>query len=96
MVKKESKELKIFSCKRDSDRGKEKRRGRDGETSKIGGKRKRRERGEKDLWLLKGEKGKEDKEEKKEGSKQEMEAKDREIKMKIGLNKGTKIILEEK
>ena len=51
---------------------------------------------EKDLWLLKGEKGKEYKEEKEEGSKQEMEAKDREIKMKIGLNKGTKIILEEK
>ena len=44
-----------------------------------------KERGEKDLWLLKGEKGKEDKEEKEEGSKQEMEVKDREIKMKIGM-----------
>ena len=51
---------------------------------------------EKDLWLPKGKKGKEDKEEKEEGSKQEMEEKDRENKMTIGLNKGTKIILEEK
>ena len=48
------------------------------------------------MWLLKGEKVKEDKEEKEEGSKQEMEVKDREIKMKIGLNRGTKIIIEEK
>ena len=55
-----------------------------------------REREEKDLWLLKGEKGKEDTEEKEEPSKQEMEVKDREIKMKIGLNRGTKIIIEEK
>ena len=51
------------------------------------------------MWLPKGKKGKEDKEDKEEmeeGSKQEMEVKDKEIKIKIGLNRGTKIILEEK
>ena len=55
-----------------------------------------KEREEVELWLPKGKKGKEDKEEKEGGSKQEMEVKDREIKMKIGLNRGTKIIIEEK
>ena len=47
-----------------------------------------KEREEVELWLPKGKKGKEDKEEKEEGGKQEM-------KMKIGLNRGTKIIIEE-